>query len=78
MLRNGPLGMRDALSLILVRQSFNRCHLLLPITGMTSTRGQTSKAALLDYSSLPLVGQPLNDNCNQNCVGRTTAADRIG
>ena len=45
MLRNGPLGMRDALSLILVRQSFNRCHLLLPITGMTSTRGQTSKAA---------------------------------
>ena len=78
MLRNGPLGMRDALSLILVRQSLNRCHLLLPITGMTLAWRQASKAALLDYSSPPLVGQPLNDNCNQNCVGRTTAADRIG
>jgi len=45
---------------------------------MKSTSEDASNAGLFDYSSLPLVGQPLNDNGNQNCVGRTTAVERMG
>jgi hypothetical protein len=81
MLRNRPAGsypgISGPLSPILVRQSVNRCRLLLPITGVASVQSQALNR-LFDYSSLPPVGQLLDDHQRQNCVGRTDAELRVG
>jgi hypothetical protein len=66
------------LSPILVRQSVDRCRLLLPITGVTLAWRQGPRLEPLDYSSPASVSQVWDDKCNQKRVARTALVLRSG